>query len=150
MDEERQENQEQEAQPDARPATSGEPTPTVPPEPEAKPQPEPEPQITLEEPAKPTTAVGVKRMGLRKALLGKASLIGAAIVLVVFLLLLLANRDEYAGIQFLWARGGWSTASVLILGLVCGALLVLLLGLAFRVGKVRVSYGGGRDQEGDG
>ena len=151
MDEERPESQEQEAKHDVWPTTAPESTPTAPAEPApTAPPAEPEPEITLSAPVQPTSAVGVKRMGMRKALFGKASLIGAALVLIIFLLLLLANRDVTSELQFLWVRGYPSVASVLLAGFVCGALLVLLLGLAFKVGKVHLSYGAKPDRGGEG
>ena len=151
MDEERPESQEQEAKHDVWPTTAPESTPTAPaePAPTAK-SAEPEPEITLSAPVQPTSAVGVKRMGMRKALFGKASLIGAALVLIIFLLLLLANRDEISYLQFLWSTNATTTTSALLTGFVCGALLVLLLGLALKVGKVSVHYGDKTDRGGEG
>ena len=96
---------------------------------------------TLGAPSQPVAGAAALRKGLYTRLLGKASLIGAALVFLLFLLLLFANRDISSELKFLWIRGFPSVAWVLGAGFFFGALSVLLLGLAFRVGKVRVSYG---------
>ncbi len=131
------------AEVEAQPAPVSEPAPVSSPEPapEAAPPPSEPPSA---EPAAVPASASTRLQRRFKA--GKVSLVIAAVVAIVFLLLLLQGGST-AELRFLWLDWYTNVSVILLVGFLAGVALTLLVLAALRLGRLVLSYTTNEDEE---